>query len=72
MALLLRQSLVEFRDDCVGGESNGDLCEPNDGGLSLDVGGGDQFMAEFGFPRVGRSLALKSEGRDIDGGVAES
>jgi hypothetical protein len=29
-------------------------------------------MAEFGFPRVGRSLALKSEGRDIDGGVAES
>jgi len=21
-------------------------------------------MAEFGFPRVGRSLALKSEGRD--------
>ena len=72
MALLLRQCLVELRDDCLCGGSNGDFCEPNDGGRSLDIGGGDQFMAELGFPRVERSLALKSKGRDINGGVAES
>ncbi|KAJ6684186.1 hypothetical protein OIU85_007837 [Salix viminalis] len=51
-------------------ECNGDSCELNDDGPSLDGDGGDQFLALLGFPRPGSSLALKRKGRRERGGTA--